>query len=602
ARCFQLLKILDKHEGTINSIRFSSDGQRVVSSSHDQTIRIWNIASGQQLQTDKTIRLWDVELGKELMRLEGHSGWIWSVCFSSDGKNIASCSTDETIRIWDVNSGKEIQQLIGHLNTVLCVQFSPDDKMIVSSSSDNTIGIWGIKKKYIIDINYSFLILQPTTKKNILLNSPINICKSNIFFNDLHVLENLKCIWCNKNVENHEKIIIFLKYIYDRCYSNDCLYWPRKSIFFLYVFLLNQLEEEIQVIIQCWVRILNLKLGWIQDFDKIVIKYVNIDYSTFDDTQLLCSGSRDSTVRVWDIETNKQIKLFKGHSSYVFCVKFSQYYYCNDYRNVICSSSNDKTIRFWDIKDDQQLKIFNGHTGGVGGIEFSPFSGGRYLCSGSTDKTIRLWDVEASKLLHIFNGHYLGIVCVDISPLQSYNNKSNRIGVIGGNGYTICSGSVDGTVCIWDIETARRLTVFKKHEFLINSVKYGSNELVNTILSGSNDKSARLWDIRSDKQIQVFNGHTDDVNAVEYSPFVVKNIEIGDSSNVICSGSLDNTIRFWDIRSNKNELYTIKGNGKDNGILCLKFLQLKKENRNNNRDYSVKLCYGLREGSIRIWG
>ncbi|ETO35430.1 transcriptional regulator, XRE family [Reticulomyxa filosa] len=199
--------------------------------------------------------------------------------------------------------------------------------------------------------------------------------------------------------------------------------------------------------------------------------------------------------------------------------------------------------------------MFNGHTWGVCGIEFSSFNGGRYLCSGSSDKTIRLWDVEKSKSLHVFNGHENGIWCVDISSLQSNNNnsndnKTNNIGVIGGNGLQFVLDQV-----IKPLEYG----ILKQSNNSM-SVKYGSNELINTVLSGSDDKSIRLWDIRSGQQTQVFNGHTYFVYAVEYSPFVIKN-SIG-NSHLICSGSDDNTIRFWDIRSNKNQLYMIKGDMK----------------------------------------
>ncbi|ETO03252.1 Serine/Threonine protein kinase, partial [Reticulomyxa filosa] len=100
----------------------------------------------------------------------------------------------------------------------------------------------------------------------------------------------------------------------------------------------------------------------------------SIDYSTFDYCQCICSGSADNTVRAWDIDNNKQIQSFNKHSSYLYCVKFSSYYYHNHRQNVICSSSADKTIRFWDFKLNKQLQIFNGRTNCVCGIEFSPFN------------------------------------------------------------------------------------------------------------------------------------------------------------------------------------------------------------------------------------
>ncbi|ETO36438.1 hypothetical protein RFI_00624 [Reticulomyxa filosa] len=401
------------------------------------------------------------------------------------------------------------------------------------------------------------------------------------------------------------------------------------------IFFVAYEKKETQLIIRHWIRILKIKLGWINEFDKLVVNYAttffmldtfcssskvfkiftghtdfvnSIDYFTLDGDQLLCSGSDDKTVRVWNIETNKQIQLC-SYSNWVSCVIFSQYHYHNYRRNVICSSLGDNTIQFWDIKYNQQFQIFDEHTDGVSGIEFSSFNGGRYLCSGSFDNTICLWDVETSKSLYIFNGHEGGVWCVSISPLQSnnndnINNKSNNIGVIGGNGYTICSGS-------W-VELFVYGILKQQNNYCLRSVKYGSNELgniggANTILSGSSDQSVRLWDIRSGQQIQVFNGHKNYVYDVEYSPFVIKNNIDAVCSNVICSGSRDNTIRFWDIRSNKKKLYMIKGDKKEeNGIKCLKFVILKKKGKKSEQklgdDCSVNLCYGSTKGPICIWG
>ncbi|ETO16695.1 WD-40 repeat protein [Reticulomyxa filosa] len=262
----------------------------------------------------------------------------------------------------------------------------------------------------------------------------------------------------------------------------------------------------------------------------------------------------------------------------------------NNRRPAVCSSSHDKTIRFWDFETSKEFQVLNGHAEWVAGITFSPFNNGRYLCSGSGDKTIRLWDVETSKSLHVFNGHTGGVWCVEFSPLQSNtsnDNKSNSVGVIGGNGYSICSGSYDNAIRSWDVETTKELTVLKGHEGCVRSVKYLQYE-TNTLCSGSDDKSIRLWDIRSNKEIHVFKGHTSNVNDIKCSPFVNNSDKATINSIIICSGSYDNTIRFWDIRTNK-QLHVIKGNeNEDSGIFSLQFSPLKnKERGNKNTDDCV---------------
>ncbi|ETO15070.1 WD-40 repeat-containing protein [Reticulomyxa filosa] len=375
-------------------------------------------------------------------------------------------------------------------------------------------------------------------------------------------------------------------------------------------------EERISFIIGYWIRTLQITFGWINEFDKIVIRYYttslfnifcvsskllntltghteelqSIDYKKFNDRQLICSGSCDKTVRVWDVDNNKQIQLFDKCPTSVNCVKFSSYHYNNNNNNVICISSNDRNIRFWDFEHNNQLKILYGHKYRVNSIEFSSFNGGRYLCSGSLDNTVGIWDIETYKSLHFFKGHKNAIYCIDISPVHNNNNNNNNnTGIIGGNGYTVCSGSSDKTIRIWDIETTKQLILFKGHDDCILNIKYGSDKLLNTILSGSMDRSVRLWDIRSGKQIQVFNGHTNFISAVEYSPFIINNI--CGTSNVICSASIDNTIRFWDFRLDNRSLHIIKGCPvSDNGIKCIKFVGLKNT-----------LFYGSFKGLIRMW-
>lgn len=88
------LQTLEGHGGSVTSVAFSADGQRLASGSRDKTVKIWDAATGACVQT-----------------LEGHSGWVRSVAFSADGRWLASGSHDETVKIWDAATGACVQML-----------------------------------------------------------------------------------------------------------------------------------------------------------------------------------------------------------------------------------------------------------------------------------------------------------------------------------------------------------------------------------------------------------------------------------------------------------------------------------------------------------
>jgi WD40 repeat protein len=75
-------------------VAFSPDGRLLASGSDDQTVK-----------------LWDVETGQEVRTLRGHNGGVWSVAFSPDGRLLASGSGDGTVKLWDVATGQEVRTL-----------------------------------------------------------------------------------------------------------------------------------------------------------------------------------------------------------------------------------------------------------------------------------------------------------------------------------------------------------------------------------------------------------------------------------------------------------------------------------------------------------
>ena len=82
-------------------VAVTPDGQRAVSASDDQTLKVW-----------------DLESGRELRTLTGHSGAVIAVAVTPDGRRAVSASEDQTLKVWDLESGRELRTLTGHSDVV----------------------------------------------------------------------------------------------------------------------------------------------------------------------------------------------------------------------------------------------------------------------------------------------------------------------------------------------------------------------------------------------------------------------------------------------------------------------------------------------------
>jgi dipeptidyl aminopeptidase/acylaminoacyl peptidase len=186
------------------------------------------------------------------------------------------------------------------------------------------------------------------------------------------------------------------------------------------------------------------------------------------DGRRLASGSYDSTIKIWDAASGKELLTFKGHDQGVLSVAFSP-----DGRRL-ASGSEDNTIKIWDAGSGQETLTLKGHASEVWSVAFSP--DGRRLASGSSDTTIKIWDAGSGQETLTLKGHAGEVCSVAFSP----------------DGRRLASGSWDNTLKIWDAASGQETLTLKGHAVYVLSVAFSPDG--RRLASGSADSAIKIWD------------------------------------------------------------------------------------------------------------
>jgi WD40 repeat protein/predicted Ser/Thr protein kinase len=233
--------------------------------------------------------------------------------------------------------------------------------------------------------------------------------------------------------------------------------------------------------------------------------------------KILASGSWDNTIKLWDVNTGKEIRTLIGHTNWVNSVAFSPD------GKFLASGSADCTIKLWQVHTGIEIQTLAGHSDPVSSVAYSPRTPAtnsqdrQLVASGSSDYTIKLWQVYTGRNICTLLGHSFFVNCIAFSK----------------DGEIIASGSGDNTIKLWHINTAKEILTLIGHSDSVSSVAFSQDGQF--LASGSWDNTIKLWHIHSGREISTLTGHSNYVRCLVFSP----------DGQTLVSGGDDDTIKIW---------------------------------------------------------
>jgi WD40 repeat protein/serine/threonine protein kinase len=538
-------RTLRGHSGWVWSVAFSPDGKQIASGAWDGTLKLWDTATGKAIHT-----------------MQGDPNWVMGVAFSPDGKRLVSGGFySGVLKVWDVATGRELLNVRGHRGFVNCVAFSPDGKRIASGSRDQTAKVWdSTNGKELLSLGpygdeVMSMAFSPDGKRIAVGSDGVRICDAS----------------SGKELLKLEQVSGILPSV---AFSPDGAR-------------IAGADGDLRI----WDAASGRKLLSIGSQSAQVIR---VAYSP--DGRQVVGSCEVNKVKVWDAASGKETLALKGHAAAVICVAFSP-----DGKRIV-SGSQDNTVKVWDATKSQAILTLGEHANPVTFVAFSP--DGKRIVAGmvdaisGVDNSVRVWDgargnellrfEKVARMAYSPDGTRMAGVCGNLGiwdaksggQLLSIAGQSARSAVVAfsPDGRRIVSGHSDqdgtGSVKVWDATSGQTLLTLKGHNAAVTNVAFRPDG--KQIASASNDMTVKLWDVQTGRELHTLKGHAGWVWSIAYSP---------DGKRLV-SGSQDNTLKVWDAGAGQ-ELLTLKGH--TGQVFGVAYSPDGKRIASGSEDHSVKL-------------
>jgi WD40 repeat protein len=287
--------------------------------------------------------------------------------------------------------------------------------------------------------------------------------------------------------------------------------------------------------------------------------------------RLLASGSDDSTVRIWDVETGEMQHVLEVERGWVYSVALSAVPVGPSRIRVVAAGSDDSSVTLWDLDTGRQVKMLKDHPGCVNSVAFSSDSARLAVASSSI---VRVWDMEAL-------GGKAGLKETTGASLDyrdiPHDNTVRSVAFSPG-GQLLITACDDAKVRVWDMQRTWKdagLGPSEENQAQAERKQEDAQDAANTsqeaqtdeqhnIPSNSDADGVAKEPKRSPTPLQILEGHRDAINSVAYSA----------RSQLIASGSDDGTSRVWRRGSEKFEaFYTLDGSRSPNPVKSVAFFE-----------------------------